>query len=393
MLLDGDVHSGRFGNDSEVTILNLQETVSALRALAKEHADDVKLSVTPFRTAEEREQIFALVGGDAPRVLVLAGAHPRERGGPDHVLHALADMLAARARGAGLRFGNGSRSYSAAEVRTALSAGIAVLPVVNPDGVAYDQATSSCWRKNRNPAGAVDLNRNYGYLWDSDRLFAPAYGCYGGPISSPNPASGIFRGTGPLSEPETRGVAWLMKSLRSLVWSVDVHSFGPLVLYGWGNDKMQTTKPHMSFTNKTYDGLRGKRDGFKPEVEYGEFIEADDLHALETVSSRMATAMTRAGRETYVAGPLSSLYISGGTAFDQALGPYYAHDCGAHRINGMAIEFGVETDVSSCKFYPDAANYRQAKAQVAVGLMELLLTAASDEVKTKIWTCPEVVGV
>lgn len=43
--------------------------------------------------------------------------------------------------GTGLTFG--SQTYTNAQVKTALSAGIVFLPLINPDGVAYDQSSNS----------------------------------------------------------------------------------------------------------------------------------------------------------------------------------------------------------------------------------------------------------
>lgn len=60
--------------------------------------------------------------------------------------------------------------YTYNDLKIALAQGIVILPLVNPDGVTFDQATDSCWRKNRNPASSkpndpasigVDLNRNF----------------------------------------------------------------------------------------------------------------------------------------------------------------------------------------------------------------------------------------
>lgn len=123
------------------------------------------------------------VGGNgkctnAARIFLEAGIHARERGGPDGLLFFIGDLLYANATGTGLAFG--SRTYTNAQVKTALGAGIVFLPLVNPDGVAYDQTSNTCWRKNRNPASStgtaasigIDLNRNLDFLWNFPALFA-----------------------------------------------------------------------------------------------------------------------------------------------------------------------------------------------------------------------------
>ncbi|PHH75903.1 hypothetical protein CDD80_1989 [Ophiocordyceps camponoti-rufipedis] len=321
-VIDGDQDT----SDAIPTILNPVEIESGLEGLSQAY-DDVHLLVAPSTTAEGR-QIKAIRAGAAdPRVMIISGVHARERGGPDHVLGLVSDLLAAR--NSSLIYG--PRTYDAETVRTALSAGILLLPVVNPDGLAYDQLTSSCWRKNRNPAGAVDINRNYNYTWHRERLMVPE--AFDEDLDDPLDAT--YRGTAPLSEPESRAVAGFLAGHGSLTWFADLHSYGYKILYGWGLDNMQTVDPGKNFANSSYDGRRGLLDS-----SYGEYIEADDLQALDTVSQRMAQAMSQGSPTSYKAMPMTNFSLATGSSIDQAMGPYYAGECGAHRVNGLGIEFG-----------------------------------------------------
>lgn len=99
-----------------------------------------------------------------------------------------------------------------------------VVPMVNPDGHQYSVTTARLWRKNRRNNGdgtyGVDLNRNYGYQW-------------GGPGSSGDTYSEIYRGPSPFSEPETQVVRDFLQQRRprSLI---SYHSFSQLILYPWG---------------------------------------------------------------------------------------------------------------------------------------------------------------
>ncbi|KAF4585939.1 zinc carboxypeptidase [Ophiocordyceps camponoti-floridani] len=371
-IIDGDQDT----SDATIpTILNLAEIESGLDGLSRAY-DDVHLLVSPSVTAEGRQIKAIRAGATKPRVIITSGVHGRERGGPDHVFGLVADLLAARARNSSLRYG--SRIYDAESVRTALSAGILLLPVVNPDGLAYDQLTSSCWRKNRNPAGAVDINRNFNYTWHHERLFAADVEI----AVSDDASQHTYRGTAPLSEPESRAVAGFLAGDPSLTWFLDVHSFGYKVMYGWGVDDMQTVDPGQNFANSSYDGRRGSSDS-----SYGEFIEADDLLAMETVSHRIAKAMSQGSPRSYEAMPIASFARAAtGSSIDQAMGPYYAGECGAHRINGLAIEFG-SSGRFGCRHYPDVDSFRMSSWQVAVGLMELLLAAAEGEAETKTVKC------
>jgi murein tripeptide amidase MpaA len=101
-----------------------------------------------------------------------------------------------------------------------------IVPLVNPDGLEYSVRFYRYWRKNRrlNADGSfgVDLNRNYDYGW--------AYDDEG---SSPIPASEVYRGASPFSEPETRAVRDLFgeRQFRALI---TYHSFSQVILFPWG---------------------------------------------------------------------------------------------------------------------------------------------------------------
>ncbi|SNR93232.1 carboxypeptidase T [Haloechinothrix alba] len=110
---------------------------------------------------------------------------------------------------------------------------IHVLPMVNPDGAAYDVSGERYkgWRKSRMPHywGSVgtDLNRNWAYNW----------GCCGG--SSGYPRSNTYRGPEPFSDPETRVIAEFVNSRvvdgqQRIAAHVDFHSYGELVLWPFG---------------------------------------------------------------------------------------------------------------------------------------------------------------
>ena len=104
-----------------------------------------------------------------------------------------------------------------------------IVPLVNPDGLEYTLHGYRLWRKNRRDNGGgdygVDLNRNYGYKWGIDDLG-----------SSPNPASEVYRGSTPFSEPETRAVRdlYLKKNFQALI---SFHSYSQVILYPWGYTK------------------------------------------------------------------------------------------------------------------------------------------------------------
>jgi murein tripeptide amidase MpaA len=111
---------------------------------------------------------------------------------------------------------------------------IFIVPMVNPDGLAYDLRGDPYrhWRKNRQPNGTgrpvgTDLNRNYGYRW----------GCCGG--SSGNPGSDTYRGRRAWSAPEVRAVRDFVESRvvdgrQRIRTAITFHSAGEQILWPYG---------------------------------------------------------------------------------------------------------------------------------------------------------------
>ncbi len=103
-------------------------------------------------------------------------------------------------------------------------------PVVNPDGVQYNQATypdgGGMWRKNRKNNGdgsyGIDLNRNFGEAWGYDDEGSSPYG-----------SDETYRGTGPFSELETAAMRDFVVS-RDFKLAINLHSYGGHHLFGPG---------------------------------------------------------------------------------------------------------------------------------------------------------------
>ena len=96
--------------------------------------------------------------------------------------------------------------------------------MVNPDGHQYSVTSQRLWRKNRRNNGdgtfGVDLNRNYGHQW-------------GGPGSSGDTFSDIYRGRSAFSEPETQAVRDFLQAHAPKAL-ISYHNFSQLILYPWG---------------------------------------------------------------------------------------------------------------------------------------------------------------
>jgi len=104
-----------------------------------------------------------------------------------------------------------------------------IMPVANPDGYAWNAATSprgggmrrknglkTCSSTGSTPNDGVDVNRNFGFKWAYDNVGSSSRGC-----------SEEYRGAGPFSEPESRAIRDAAKS----------HAVGAILhWHGWGND-------------------------------------------------------------------------------------------------------------------------------------------------------------
>lgn len=106
------------------------------------------------------------------------------------------------------------------------SRNIILLPCVNPDGYEYNRRNypsgGGLWRKNRRDNGdgsyGVDLNRNYSWQWGRDARL---------------PASPIYQGSAPFSEPETAAIRDFLQQQIPTVY-ISVHTYGNEWVYPWG---------------------------------------------------------------------------------------------------------------------------------------------------------------
>ena len=151
-----------------------------------------------------------------------------------------------------------------------------IIPLLNPDGHQYSVANNRLWRKNRRNNGdgtfGVDLNRNYSYQW-------------GGPGSSGDTFSEIYRGTASFSEPETQ-IIRDFASQHNFAAMISYHNFSQLILYPWG------------YTNSP----------------------APDETVLHQLAQTMADSILNVHGKRYVAEQSSDLYLASGDATDWLYG-------------------------------------------------------------------------
>lgn len=384
----GDRHAGgtvspRGVGSSTATIkdiMNVHEIQSGLKALAKVY--NIKTFETPYRTFEGNAITGGAIGGTAScnqayRVYLNGGTHARERGSPDGVLYFISDLLWADRNNVGLTYG--TKAYTAEDVKTAMSVGVVFIPNVNPDGVAYDQQTNSCWRKNRftksGDAGiGVDVNRNFDFLWDFPAKFAPSVASR---VASTNPSAETYHGTAAFSEAESKSMKWVMDEFSRVRYFVDLHSYTGDVLHSWGSDENQSRFPNMNFLNSQYDGVRGiTSDDPGSGNAYGEYVpEAEGLINVGA-AERMAKAMTASTNRGYEAVPSANLYPTSGSSDDYAYSRHFANTT-LNLIHGYTIEFGFGNAAANCPFYPSEQQHNNNMKEVGAAFMELLLAAKS----------------
>ncbi|KZL87324.1 zinc carboxypeptidase [Colletotrichum incanum] len=364
------------------SLLNVNEIKSAVRGLVEEY--DIEYFESPYKTYQNASFFGAKVGGsgncsDAYRVYFNAAIHARERGASDNIIYFISDLLYANKHGEGLTFGG--RTYSNCDVQRALSTGIVFTPLSNPDGVAYDQATHSCWRKNRNPAAAggdpdavgVDLNRNFDFLFDFLKDFAPTVGPN---VASEQPGDQTYHGASAFSEPETKSIKWVMDEHKEVRWFMDIHSYIGVVLYNWGSDENQLRKPYMNFLNESYDAVRGLMpDTPATNGIYGEYIPSSDWSEKVFAAMRMGNAMDAAVGRHYEVQQSAYLYPTSGASDDYAYSRHFA-DPSLGKIHGFTVEFGFGNDEVECPFYPTPDQYHQNLLETSAGFMEYLLAAS-----------------
>ncbi|KAF2688392.1 Zn-dependent exopeptidase [Lentithecium fluviatile CBS 122367] len=351
------------------SIMNVAEISSAIKALGTTYG--VSTVTLPYKTFNGATQTAAYVGAGTDKsnyhLYLSAGVHARERGGPDNLIYWISDLLAANKSGSGLTYGK--KTYTNAQVKSVLSAGIVFFPLVNPDGVTYDQSSGSLWRKNRNTKSGssgssigVDINRNFDFLWNFKKYFDPSEA-----PASTSPSSETFYGTAAASESETKNHVSVYDSFPKIRWFMDVHSAAGDMLYSWGDDDDQSSTTAMNFLNAAYDGKRGPVG----DSAYKEYIPSADLTAVKKVSSATVAAMQAVGGRSYVSIQAVGLYPTSGASDDYAFSRYWAKT-GVNKVYGFTMEFGYSTN-----FYPTLSEFNQNILDTNAGFMDWALTAIS----------------
>jgi len=362
--------------------LNVVEVESALQLVAATHPGFTELVTLPHRTWENRVCRAVRVAADLatarPTVVLFAGVHAREWGGPDILVSFLERLTAAVSDGTEIAL-PGYTVPTADVERIGNGLDVVVFPQANPDGRAYSMRTdgNEMWRTNRRPSpvGGVDVNRNYDWLWDFRRYFDPRALTRGEVSVSDTRGNDTYHGPEAFSEPETRNVAWLVDRYPTTRFLTDVHSFSELILYPWGDDDNQTTKPEQNFHNPAFDRKRGllAQNGHPDARRYGEYLDPTHRQHLIEIGTRMRHAVQSVNGRTYTLQQGAQLYGTSGTSDDWSFARHIL-DPARPVIYPYTIEFGRErpNDVAA-SFHPPYADMEKIIDEVVAGLLEMCL--------------------
>jgi murein tripeptide amidase MpaA len=333
--------------------LNITEVESALTvAAAAPYAAFTQLIPLPNLTWEGRQcnAIKIANGSDSgrPGVYFLGGIHSREWGSSDILINFVEQLEQAYLNGTGITLGG--TSFSASDIKTIVdNLDIYVFPQANPDGRNYSMNTEALWRKNRRTAApnsnsgacvGVDLNRNYDFLWDYKTLFAPTstVSCSDVPCDHD-----LYHGPSPFSEPESRNAKWIHDTFPNIGYFIDLHSYGPDILYSWGDDDNQETDPSQNFQNPAYNSVRGILDssGDPGAGAYREYIPSADRAAAVDLANTYASGLQGVRGTSYLVEQSVGLYPTAGASDDYSYSRHYV-DGSKRNVLAFTLEWGTE---------------------------------------------------
>ncbi|XP_003739860.1 carboxypeptidase B [Galendromus occidentalis] len=192
------------------------EISAYLDAIASRYSDIATLNT--IGSTYEGRQIKGLQiasgGGQKPVIWLDSGIHAREWIAPATSLYIINKLV--------------TGAKTDATVKALLDAyDFHVYPLINPDGYERTWSGDRMWRKNRvrfqgYSCQGVDPNRNFGYA-------------FGGPGTSGDVCSDIYRGPGPFSELESQAVRSGVQSLTGRIKMFQtIHSYSQLIMLPYG---------------------------------------------------------------------------------------------------------------------------------------------------------------
>jgi hypothetical protein len=182
-------------------------------------------------------------------------------------------------------------------------------------------------------------------------------------LTSTDPCNDYYHGESAFSEPETRNARWIVDKFTNTRFFIDLHSYGPQILYRWGDEENQTDDPDMNFMNPAYDKLRGG-DG-----SYKEYIPANDLSTALSLAKALRDGIKAVRGTDYFAGPAYNVYATAGASDDYFYSRHFT-DRSQPKILSYTLEWGDD-------FQPPYEEMRHIIDEVTAGLLAFCLEIAA----------------
>jgi carboxypeptidase T len=156
----------------------------------------------------------------------------------------------------------------------------------------------------------------------------------------------------------------LLDTYKNIQYYADIHSFGEMILYSWGDDDNQSLDRNMNFQNSKYDTKRG----VPGDSDYKEYIESQDEKILKSLANRMNYALERVRGRKYRVEQAVGLYPTSSTSDDYVFSRHLVNGDNK-KVYGFTIEFGKE----ETGFIPPFSEMQNVIKEASSGLTELCI--------------------
>jgi carboxypeptidase T len=262
--------------------LNYTEVLAELAEMQSLYSQliTVKAPISTYTTAQNRSIYWVKISDNAsldepePEALYTSLHHAREPGSLQTLIFYMWYLL---------------ENYQTDPTIRALvdQSEIFFIPIVNPDGYAYNSTNSPTgggnWRKNRRNNGdgsyGVDNNRNYDYHFAETGV-------------STSPSGDTWPGTAAFSEPENQAIKWFVEQHQFKI-AINAHTYSNLLLFPYGWQTGIQTPDHDLFVDIT--DIMVQENGFTNQISsalYPASGDSDDWMYAETSTHDKIFAMT-----------------------------------------------------------------------------------------------------
>uniref|UniRef100_A0A182P4X8 Peptidase M14 domain-containing protein n=1 Tax=Anopheles epiroticus TaxID=199890 RepID=A0A182P4X8_9DIPT len=185
--------------------MSFERTYEWLDILEKKFPNKIRID-SIGRTNQGRSIRSVTINKSAtPIVIVVANMHAREWAAMSSAIYIIHEMV-----------------YHPYKYPVASHYQWIIVPIANPDGYEYTRTTERLWRKNLNSPLGIDINRNFGFMWEAAN------------DDDKSPERETYRGYAPFSEKESQAISKLLQQKAAFtILYVDLHAYGQNILFPW----------------------------------------------------------------------------------------------------------------------------------------------------------------